>query len=419
MKLLATWRGRGGLVMLLGGVVLVSLALLRPADSPVTLRVTRAQRGDLFTVVTATGTTQPRRTVDIKYDGQDFVEQLFVSEGQRVKRGAVLARMNTQLLEHTRAQNAQVAERDDANLALAVATLHRAEMLNDRQLLTRADLDSAQAAHDALVHQRDADRQALLETETQIERATLRAPLDGIVTQLYVHEGEMLGSAAAVTSLGSSAASKPTNVLMTLAQDGALEVWADVNAIDLGGVFVGQAAQVSIDAFRPTLFDGRVRTIGLQPTVVNNVTTYQVKVDVTLPDPRWRIGMPVAVMLRHTLARDAILVPLAAVATRDGHEIVRAIVQNQCASGITDVPIRPLARHTQSVAIEVMQRDDLVALSNGPIVSGTPYQCQTVEFKPNPTFDDLQFSAHESVAKATTLVPGPTPKNFLQRLFGV
>ena len=419
MNLLATWRGRGGLVMLMGGVVLVSLALLRPADSPVTLRVTRAQRGDLFTAVTATGTTQPRRTVDIKYDGQDFVEQLFVSEGQRVTRGAVLARMNTQLLEHTRAQNAQVAERDDANLALAVATLRRAEMLTERQLLTRADLDSAQAGHDALVHQRDADRQALLETETQIERATLRAPLDGIVTQLYVHEGEMLGSAAAVTSLGSSAASKPTNVLMTLAQDGALEVWADVNAIDLGGVFVGQAAQVSIEAFRPTLFDGRVRTIGLQPTVVNNVTTYQVKVDVTLPDPRWRIGMPVAVMLRHTLARDAILVPLAAVATRDGHGVVRAVVQNQCASGIADVPIRPLARNTQSVAIDVMKRDDLVVVSNGPIVPGTSYQCQTFEFKPNTTFDDLQFSTHESVAKATTLVPGPRPRNVLQRLFGV
>lgn len=60
---------------------------------------------------------------------------------------------------------------------------------------------------------------------TQIERATLRAPLDGVITELYVHEGEMLGSAAAVTALGSSSAiGKPTNVLMTLAQGGALEV---------------------------------------------------------------------------------------------------------------------------------------------------------------------------------------------------
>jgi HlyD family secretion protein len=422
MKFPHTWRGRGGLLCLCGLTVFASLALLPRRAAPVVLRVTRAQRGDLVTAVTATGTVQPKRTVDIKYDGQDFVEQLTVAEGQRVTRGQILARMNTQLLEHTRAQNQQIVERDEANLTLAAASLHRAQLLSEHQLLARADLDSAQAAYDALVHQRDADRQALQETDTQIERATLRAPLDGVVTQLYVHEGEMLGSAAAVTALGSaSAVSKPTNVLMTLAQGGALEVWADVNAIDLGSVFESEPAQFSIDAFRPEVFDGRVRTIGLQPTVINNVTTYQVKVDLSRPDRRWRIGMPVSVMLRKTLAHDAVLVPLAALKTSERREAIRTIIHNECARGAADVSVRTVDRNTQSVAIQGVAAGDLVMLSRESITPGFSYQCQIVEFEANPTFDDLQFNgkANAAVAKNSPLVPGPKPKNVLQRLFGI
>src|SRR5262245_1088078 len=221
-----TWRGRSGLVLLIGAAAIASLASLRRSDPPITLRVTPVMQEALVVAITGTGTVQPRRTVDVKYDGQDIVEELVATEGQRVTRGQMLARMNTQLLEHTREQEVQIVGRDEANLALAAATLHRAQQLSAAQLLARADLDSAQSAYDALVHQRDADRQALLEIDTQIERATLRAPLNGIITQLYVHQGEMLGSAAAVTTLGSAA--RPTNVLMTIAQDGALEVWADI-----------------------------------------------------------------------------------------------------------------------------------------------------------------------------------------------
>ncbi len=419
MKLPKTWRGRIGWLLVCGLALGLSLAVRPRPRSPVTVRVARAQRGDLVTAVTATGTLQPARTVDIKYDGQDFVEQLFVTEGQRVTRGQILGRMNTQLLDHTRAQNLQIAERDEASLALATATLRRAQSLSDHQLLARADLDSAQSAYDVAVHQRDADRQALAETVTQIERATLRAPLDGVVTQLYVHEGEMLGSAAAVAAQGSaSAIGKPTNVLMTLAQGGALEVWADVNAIDLGSVFESEPAQLSIDAFRPDVFDGRVRSIGLQPTVVNNVTTYQVKVDLQRPDRRLRIGMPVSVMLRKTLVRDAVLVPLAAVSDADGHDAIRAISHNVCGNGATEMAVRTLVRNTQSVAIEGIAAGDLVMLSREAAAPRANDRCQLAAFQPNPGFEDFQFAAHAAV-RASVLVPGPPPKNVLQRLFGL
>ncbi len=74
--------------------------------------------------------------------------------------------------------------------------------------------------------------------EEQIDRSNLRSPINGVVTQLFVRDGEMLGSAAAVASIGVfSTMSKPTNTVMTLAQNGILQLYADVNEADFAGIY--------------------------------------------------------------------------------------------------------------------------------------------------------------------------------------
>jgi HlyD family secretion protein len=410
-----------GLLIVVPGMLAASLALFREATPPVTLRAVPAARGTLTSAVTATGSLQPKRTVDIKYDTQDFVERLFVTEGQRVTRGEMLARMNVTLLQHALAQSRQIAERDDATLIQAEANWHRQQTLWERQLIARADLGTAQATYEAALHQREADRQAELQAGAQLERATLRAPMDGIVTQLYVHDGEMLGSAAAVAALGASATvSKPTNVLMTLARDGALEVWADVNAADLGSVSRGESAEIAIDAFRPTRFDAHVEALAFQPTVLNNVTTYQVKLALQQRDPRLRIGMPVEVMLLRTLARDAVLVPLQAVSTRGTESVVRVVRLRQTVEPrIAVVPVHVVARNSQAAAVSgTIRAGDLVVLSSEATEFHARDQVQVLDFQPNPTFEDLEFSVARPAQTAAVLVPGPKPKSLLQRIFG-
>jgi multidrug efflux pump subunit AcrA (membrane-fusion protein) len=107
-------------------------------------------------------------------------------------------------------------------------------------------------------------------------------------------------------------------MLMTVAEEGDLEVDADVNAVDMGGVLTGQIANFTIDAFQPQVFSGTVRSIALQPTVTNGVTTDRVIVSIPRAERRFRIGMPTNVMLFRTVARDAILVPRTAVLTANG-----------------------------------------------------------------------------------------------------
>src|SRR5207253_9037683 len=161
------------------------------------------------------------------------------------------------------------------------------------QVLAQADPDNARANYDGLLHPTKADEGAVDQAEDQIQHASLRSPINGIVIALYVHVAEMLGSATAVAGLGPNATvSKPTNTLMTIAEQGDLEVDADVNAVDMGGVLTGQKANFTIDAFQPEVFSGTVRSIALQPTITNGVTTYRVVVSIPRPDRRFRIGMP-------------------------------------------------------------------------------------------------------------------------------
>jgi RND family efflux transporter MFP subunit len=401
--------------------------------------IVQAQQGDLLSAVTATGTVEVRRTVDIKYDTVNLITGLFVKEGDRVAANQPVATMDLSLLEPVVAQARQTLQKDQATLLFAQASLRRAEALATAQIMAPADLDSARANDEALIHLTEADQWAVALAEEQIHRATLRSPIKGIVIALYVHEGEMLGSATAVAGLGPNAAvSKPTNTLMTVAEGGDLEVDADANAVDMGGVLVGQTAKFTIDAFQPEIFSGTVHSIALQPTVINSVTTYRVVISIPHPDHRLRIGMPANVMLLRTVARDAILVPPTAVVRANGSSSVYVVSRenhqettrehndktgehNSSSDASAErKPVQILGETSSAVAAAGdIKPGDWVLLDAGSasLRANTMNPIET-GFKPNPDPSDLQFerTTRPSDEKIST-VPGPKPKGFLQRLF--
>jgi multidrug efflux pump subunit AcrA (membrane-fusion protein) len=95
--------------------------------STAVLAVVKQIVGDLQTAVTATGTLYPSHSVDIKFDGQEIVEDLKVKEGDHVSAGQVLAVVDTRVLDHTRLQNLQTLQKDSASLLQAEAAFHREE----------------------------------------------------------------------------------------------------------------------------------------------------------------------------------------------------------------------------------------------------------------------------------------------------
>jgi len=409
-------------------------------DSPIPdVAIVQVLQGDLLSGVTATGTVEPRRTVDVKYDTVNLITGLFVKEGDRVAANQPVATMDLSLLEPVVAQARQTLQKDQATLLLAQASLRRAEVLTTAQIMAPADLDSARANQEALVHLTKADQGAVELAEEQIHRATLRSPIKGVVIALYVHQGEMLGSSTAVAGLGPNAAvSKPTNTLMTVAEGGDLEVDADANAVDMGGVWVGQTAKFTIDAFQPEIFSGTVHSIALQPTVINSVTTYRVVISIPHPDHRLRIGMPANVMLLRTVARDAILVPPTAVVRANGRSSVYVLSRenhqettrehndktgerNSSANASTEKKLVQILGETSSAVAAAgdIKFGDWVLLDAGSAsVRSNAMNPIETGFKPNPDPSDLQFerTARPSDEKIST-VQGPKPKGFLQRLF--
>jgi HlyD family secretion protein len=397
--------------------------------------------------VTATGVLQPARTVDIKYDTQTLVARLFVKEGDRVATDQALATMDTRTLDLQRAQAEQAVKKDQVLVEQTAAALRRAEALAQDGLIARADMDVARANYESALHQTESDQQVILQTDERLRLATLRAPMDGVVIGLYVHEGELLGSAAAVAAVGSAGAAragKPTNTLMTLASGRELLVDADVNALDLGGVRLGQEATFTVDAFQPKQFHGRVSEIALQPTVVNNVTTYQVKITITDPDSRFRIGLPANVWLVTTHARQAWLAPRAAIKEQNGVASVRVLrvqresdqatrkTANAMAAGAQltanarDIETRPVivrAQNLYAAAIEGnFQLGEMILVSDPVALGATEaytFKVRMGDFNSDPDFgpNASKDGAEATAAKAHSL-PGPKPKSFFQSLMG-
>ena len=365
------------------------------------LAVVKPILGNLQTAVTATGTLYPSHSVDIKYDGQEIVQSLRVKEGDHVSAGQILAVMDTRVLDHARLQNLQTKEKDSASLVQAEAAFHREESLFKEGIVARADFDVTRATYQSPRHQQQADDEGVKETAQQMERAVLRSPMHGAVVSVYVYAGEMLGSATAVAALGpNTSISKPTNVLMTVVENGPLEVYAGVNAADLGTLEAGQEAEISIDAFRPRIFHGRVRRILLEPVAVNNVTIYQAIVTLTDAYPRFRIGLPADVMLIRNAALNREIVPAKSVFWYGGKDVLctlrgeDALPKNQ-----------PIALKSIISAITVIGRtEDAVALDTSlppnTWIFSDPSAChQKSEVKatlePLP-FDPALFYEHQS-----------------------
>ncbi len=409
-------------------VPLVTLGLLRywpRSDVTVELPVVEAHAGPLLSAVTATGTVEAHRTVDIKYDTQSLVTGLDVQEGDRVRVNQPLATMDLRLLEPALAQARQALEKDQAGLALAEASLHRAQSLAAAQVLAQVDLETAEANYKSILHQTEADRGAVALAEEQINRAHLLSPIRGVVIALYVHKGEMLGSATAVAGLGPNAAvAKPTNTLMTIAEEGSLEVDADVNAVDMGGVIAGQDAKFTLDAFQGKVFSGKVKTIALQPTVINGVTTYRVILSIPPSAQEFRIGMPSNIMLFRTIVKSALLVPPASI-LREGSRAFLFTVSKDSASDrirLTKSEVQVLGETSSAVAVrgESGEAVRIVAAANPQVAGQLSVTARTTEnaFQPNPDLSDLQFERKTASAiKALPAIPGPKAKNFLQRLF--
>lgn len=312
-------RRRGWLYGLLALIVIAAgfVGYQGYAGSPVKIDYTTvpAAVADLTVTVSATGTLQPLTQVDISSQLSGIVRSVSVNENQQVKKGDVLAALDTTRLEVQieRAEasaKAAAAKVEDATVTLNEneKALARAAALTKRGMATDQSLEAATATRDRSRAALDSARANLAianadlkSQQTDLANSTIYAPIDGIVLTRSVDPGQTVAS------------SLQAPVLFIIAADlRNMELVAAVDEADIGAVKSGQHARFTVDAFPERPFDAEIRDISYASVTTDGVVTYNARLEVDNNELLLRPGMTATVSVVTRQAKGVLTVPTTA-----------------------------------------------------------------------------------------------------------
>jgi HlyD family secretion protein len=268
-------------------------------------------RGNLENTVSATGTVNPVSTVEVGTQVSGIIDVLNVDFNDVVRKGQVLAVLDTSLLKAAVLDAQAQVNRTQALYDQAVADhqrnlpLFEKGFISEQEFLplgisvktTRASLQSA--------------RVALGRAETNLGYAVIRSPIYGTVIQRAVEQGQTV------------AASLQAPVLFIIAEDlSQMEIHAQVDESDIGYIREGQAVRFDVQAYPDRMFSGIVKQVRLQPTTVQNVVNYTVIVDAPNPDGLLLPGMTATIDFIIEQREDVLLVSNAALRLQPTQEML-------------------------------------------------------------------------------------------------
>jgi RND family efflux transporter MFP subunit len=259
-----------------------------------------------------------RRKAAVASKGTGTLVFLGVEEGDRVKKGQIIARLDDSdvvaTLQRTR-ENLRVAE---ADLNDAKQNLERVQILLKRDLIAQAEYDGADARYKRVVASIDAAKFAVREAEVAVENTRIIAPFDGTVLKKNADVGEI------VAPLAGAASSKAA--VVTIADMASLEVEADVSEANITRVSPEQGCEITLDAYPEQRYPGYVTKI--VPTADRAKATVLVKIKFrkydqrVLPEMGAKISFLAADASTSAADTKALLtVPATAVVSRNGRQV--------------------------------------------------------------------------------------------------
>ncbi len=277
------------------------------------------ERGDIRAMVSATGTVNPVTTILIGTQVSGTIKELFVDFNDVVRKGQLLAQIDPSSFE---AQMAQAS----ANLSLALANLEKSKValrnakttfernstLFEKNFISRSDLDASETAYlsaEAQIKASEAQvlqaRAALELSQTNLRYTRILSPVNGTVISRNVDVGQTV------------AASFQTPTLFSIAQDlKKMQINTSVDEADIGAIKKHQPVFFTVDAYPDITFRGKVSEVRNSPTMVQNVVTYDVIVDVNNSELRLKPGMTANVSIILADKKDVLRVPNAALRLR-------------------------------------------------------------------------------------------------------
>ncbi|NDC34343.1 MAG: efflux RND transporter periplasmic adaptor subunit [Synechococcaceae bacterium WB9_2_112] len=274
-----------------------------------------AQRGSLPGVISATGELAAVERVNVSPKRQGVLEQLYVDQGDRVRRGQALARMDPGDLNDRRQELQANVRSAEANLQRSRSEWQRRRQLFGNGAISADDYNRAYATYRVDLEALSAARERLQQRGVEQGDLVVRAPLR------YADRGAFVTpTTTASTTLGATSSS-----IVEVARG--LEVVAKVPESDVGRLRLGQTASVQVDAFPDQRFAARIRQIAPRAIKTNNVNSFEVKLAFAQPTPQLRIGMTAEIDFQIGMVPPQTLVPTVAVVTEDGRPGVLLVGQ--------------------------------------------------------------------------------------------
>lgn len=271
--------------------------------------------GDLTVLVTATGSVEPTVQVDVSSEQSGTVREVLADYNSEVKKGDVLARLDTEKLTAELKSKEAALAAAHANVAKAKAdelsaqaTVKRQTTLVGSRVSTQQDLDSAEFSYQAAQATRESAEANVTAAEADLEqaklslrKATIVSPIDGIVLSRDVDSGATV------------AASLEAPTLFTIAGDlRQMELQVSIDEADVGQIAVGQDATFTVDAFPDQRFPATITDVRYASETVNDVVTYKGILSVRNDELLLRQGMTATSDIVVKSIKNALLIPNAA-----------------------------------------------------------------------------------------------------------
>ena len=230
--------------------------------------------------ITATGTIEAVTSVTVGTQVSGIVNKLYVDYNSVVKKGQAIAELDkTNLISELNTAKANLAS-TESNLSYQSANMKRYQTLYKKGLVSADEYENALLAYRQAKEQVASSRENVQRAQTNLGYATITSPIDGTVISKSVEEGQTV------------AASFNTPELFTIAKDlKNMQVIANVDEADIGGVAVGNRVNFTVDAYPDDTFEGVVKQVRLEATTTNNVVTYEVVISAPNADLKLKPGL--------------------------------------------------------------------------------------------------------------------------------
>ena len=283
-------------------------------ESRTTYRYVEVEKGSLESVVSSTGNLGAVTMVQVGTQVSGIVDKIYVDFNDVVKKGQIVAKIDTTLLVTAiRDANANL-QRSAAQLGYAESEFDRIDGLFQKQFATEVELNKAK-------YDLETAKSSYLSAELNLERAernlsyaTIYSPIDGVVIERSVDVGQTVAASLSAPQL--------FLVANSLTQ---LQILASVDESDIGSIHEGQTARFTVQAHDEAVFEGVVRQVRLQSAVQENVVTYTVVVDVDNSDGRLLPGMTATVDFLIESVSDVFKIPNAGLRFRPTEDMMAMV----------------------------------------------------------------------------------------------